>query len=80
MPAEKIFVTGATGFIGERLVRRLVEKQCCVRALSRRDRLPSPPGLDANGGGPRHRGAVELVRGDIADLDSLQALVAGVGK
>ncbi len=72
MPPGKIFVTGATGFLGERLVQRLVERQCRVRALSRQERPPSPPGFDATSGGPWHRDAVELVRGDITDVDSLR--------
>jgi farnesol dehydrogenase len=77
MPPGKIFVTGATGFIGERLVQRLVDKCCRVRALSRREMPPSPPGFDAKKGGPWHRDAVELVRGDIMDIDSLRRGMEG---
>ena len=77
MQEAKIFVTGATGFIGERLVQKLVERRCRVRALTRRAMLPSPPGFDAKSAGPWHRDAVELIRGDIADLDSLRRGMEG---
>jgi farnesol dehydrogenase len=77
MAEGKIFVTGATGFIGERLVQKLAERQCRVRALTRRDLPPSPPGFDAKRGGPWHRNGVELVRGDITDLDSLRRGMEG---
>lgn len=77
MPEGKIFVTGATGFIGERLVQKLVEQGQRVRALTRRERPPTPPGFDAQGGCPWRCDAVELVRGDIADLDSLRRGMEG---
>src|SRR5262245_16997120 len=60
---QKVFVTGASGFIGARLVEALVERGCQVRALSRRD-VAMP-------------GSVELVRGDITDLDSLRRGMEG---
>ncbi len=68
---EKIFVTGATGFIGTRLVQALVERGLRVRALSRRDRVEPPPGFDRSLPGPLDHERVELVRGDILDRDSL---------
>ena len=77
MPEGKIFVTGATGFIGERLVQKLVERRHRVRALTRRDVLPSPPGLDAKQGDPWHCGGMEVVRGDITDQDSLRRGMEG---
>jgi farnesol dehydrogenase len=77
MPTGKVFVTGATGFIGERLVQRLADRGCAVRALSRRDTPPSPPGFDAQKSGPWHRENVELVRGDITDPDSLRRGMEG---
>jgi len=72
--AEPIFVTGATGFIGTRLVQALVQRGEGVRALSRRERLEPPPGTD--GPSPLEHELVELARGDITDRDSL---VRGMG-
>jgi nucleoside-diphosphate-sugar epimerase len=68
---EKIFVTGATGFIGTRLVQALVERGLRVRALSRRDGVAPPPGFGRSQPGPLQHGLVEIVRGDITDRDSL---------
>ena len=59
------FVTGGSGFVGGRLVERLVRDGWSVRALARSDRS-----ADA----VRTRGA-EPVRGDLGDLT---ALVAGM--
>ena len=59
------FVTGGSGFVGGRLIERLVRDDWTVRALARSDRA-----ADA----VRTRGA-EPVRGD---LDDLGALVAGM--
>jgi farnesol dehydrogenase len=73
----KIFVSGATGFIGERLVQKLAERGCAVRALSRRNKPPTPPGFDETGAGPWHRNNVELVPGDITDPDSLRRGMEG---
>ncbi|MGZ8460288.1 MAG: NAD-dependent epimerase/dehydratase family protein, partial [Candidatus Deferrimicrobiaceae bacterium] len=43
--AESVLVTGASGFIGQHLVRRLIERgdrvSCLVRATSRIDELRS---------------------------------------
>ncbi len=69
-PDAKIFVTGATGFIGTRLVEALTERGHPVRALSRRFNPEAPPGSNAKGGPLEHE-LVELVRGDLSDRDSL---------
>lgn len=61
----KILVTGATGKVGSRLVKRLVRRGDQVRALVR-----DPSKLDAAG--------VEAVRGDLLDPPSLAAAVRGV--
>jgi len=68
---EKIFVTGATGFIGTRLIQALVERRLRIRALCRRDRIELPPGSNRSLPGPLENELVELVRGDISDRDSL---------
>ncbi|MFB7510013.1 SDR family oxidoreductase, partial [Streptomyces broussonetiae] len=61
-----ILVTGATGTTGSEVVRQLAARGEKVRALTRdpaRARVPA---------------AVETVRGDYADPDSLAAAMAGV--
>jgi farnesol dehydrogenase len=68
---EKVLVTGATGFIGMRLVQALVDRGCRVRALSRRTDPTVPRGIDGIGAGLWRHDAVELVRGDIIDRQSL---------
>lgn len=57
VPVMKIFLTGATGFIGGHLAQRLVESghtlRCLVRPTARRARL--------------ERLGAELVTGDVTD-------------
>ena len=60
-----ILVTGATGFIGGRLVRRLASAGLPVRAMARRADAQVPDG-------------VELVVGDLIDAASLQRACEGV--
>lgn len=64
-----VLVTGASGFIGSNVVRRLVETgrfvRCLVRATSRADRLD---GLD-----------VERVTGDIRDSQAVHFAAEGCG-
>jgi len=74
---DKVFVTGATGFIGTRLVQALVEQGQRVRALSRRDRIDPLPGYRPGEPGPLEHELVEIVRGDITDVDSLQRGMEG---
>lgn len=65
-----ILVTGATGHIGNVLVRKLIEKGEKVRALIWRGEDTTPiVGLD-----------VERVVGDVLDPDSLKAALKGVEK
>ena len=59
-----VLVTGATGFIGRRLVPELVERGMTVRAMTRR-----PDAYDGPG---------EPVGGDVHDADSLIAALKGV--
>ena len=63
-----ILVTGATGFIGRRIVTRLVERGEEVRRLVRPVPNPRASGLPA----------VHFVTGDVTDPDSLRAACDGV--
>lgn len=63
-----VLVTGATGFLGLRLVKSLVERGYQVRALARKTARTT--GLQRLG--------VEICYGDIADLPSLEPAFAGV--
>jgi uncharacterized protein YbjT (DUF2867 family) len=62
MQAAMDLVTGATGYIGSRLLRRLTEEGRAVRALARR-----PEALD-----------VETVRGDLLDGTGLAEALDGI--
>jgi nucleoside-diphosphate-sugar epimerase len=68
MALPLVAVTGATGFIGRRIVRLLVECGYNVRALARR----SPAGELADSSD-----AVSWVLGSLADEQALKALVKG---
>ena len=66
MAAEQLrcLVTGATGYIGGRLVPRLLESGFAVRALARNpDKLAGVP----------WRSRIEVARGDLSDASSLEA-------
>ena len=65
--AEPSFVTGGSGFIGGRLIERLVAEGRPVRALARSDAAASK--VEALG--------AEAVRGDLGDRASLAAGAAG---
>lgn len=65
------FVTGATGFIGTKLIEKLVERGIRVRGLSRREKPQMPLGLDGERMNVFEHPLVELVRGDVTDRDSV---------
>lgn len=62
MTAERILVTGATGFTGSHLCERLSQEGNSVRALVRD--LGRCDGLHGSG--------IELIRGDLRDPQSLE--------
>ncbi len=67
--SETVFVTGGSGFIGGRLIERLVGEGKSVRALARSDAAAAKvAGLGA-----------EPVRGELGDRASLAAGAAGTG-
>lgn len=64
MTAKRVLVTGATGYVGGRLVPRLLEAGYAVRVLVRSpDRLADVPWLDH----------VEVVQADLLDAASLKS-------
>ncbi len=70
MSARRILITGATGFVGANLARRLIERGHDVRCLVRASHRPWR--LRALGG------AVTLHVADLLDKSSLDALLAAV--
>ncbi|MDM4140235.1 MULTISPECIES: DUF2867 domain-containing protein [Mycobacterium] len=70
MPEQvRCLVTGATGYIGGRLVPRLLDDGHRVRALARNpDKLAQVP----------WRQRAEVARGDLGDVDSLSAAFDGI--
>jgi nucleoside-diphosphate-sugar epimerase len=64
---QTAFITGGSGFIGGRLIKRLVADGARVRALARSD--SSAAAVEALG--------AESVRGDLNDADSMQKGAAG---
>jgi dihydroflavonol-4-reductase len=64
----KYLVTGATGLLGNNIVRALVARGACVRVLSRATSDPRPlAGLD-----------VERATGDVCDAASVTAAASGI--
>jgi uncharacterized protein YbjT (DUF2867 family) len=66
--SERVLLTGATGYVGGRLRRRLEERGVALRCLARR-----PEELRA-----RVAESTEVVRGDLLDADTLGPALAGV--
>lgn len=71
-PTKPVFVVGASGYIGGRLVPRLLEGGDRVRCLAR-----SPKKLEDRGWASEPR--IEIVAGDLADTDRLAEQMRGCG-
>jgi UDP-glucose 4-epimerase len=65
---KNVLVTGATGFIGSHLVKRLVTEGAQVSALIMPEFFPGPIAAFSN--------HIKIIKADIANLDSLQAALA----
>lgn len=63
----KVLVTGATGFVGGQLIRRLLTQHSTIRILSRR---PPPPGIASCA-------QIETVLGDLGDPEAVDRAVDG---
>jgi UDP-glucose 4-epimerase len=70
MPDSRILVTGGAGFIGSHLVDALLSRGHAVRVL---DNLST----GKRGNLPLHDPRLELVEGDVADMATLRAALAG---
>ena len=70
MKSDPILVTGATGYVGGRLIPALLEAGYRVRAMARNlDKVGCRPWVSHS--------RVELVQGDVLDLESLKQASAG---
>jgi uncharacterized protein YbjT (DUF2867 family) len=65
---RRVLVTGATGFIGGRLARALVQSGADVRCLAR----------DASRAGELRASGCQVVEGDVTDAESLEGVGEGV--
>src|SRR5205807_4112994 len=64
--APRILLTGATGYVGGRLLRAFLEEGQSVRCLARRpDAIEPQPGVDA-------------VAGDVLDAESVARALEGI--
>lgn len=69
-PNDLILLTGASGYVGGRLMERLLQRGAKVRALARHpERLRLPSGTT---------GTVSSIKGDVLDYDSLLQAMQGV--
>ncbi|MGD9325319.1 MAG: NAD(P)H-binding protein, partial [Desulfobacterales bacterium] len=70
MKSDPILVTGATGYVGGRLIPSLLDAGYRVRAMGRNlDKIGCRPWAGHH--------LVELVQGDVLDLESLKKAASG---
>jgi len=64
----KIFITGATGYIGSHLIKKLIQDKCDITALVRTDRAAQD--LSDQG--------VKVIKGDVTDAVSIEGALSGI--
>lgn len=64
----KIFITGATGYIGSNLIKKLIQDKCDIKALVRNDLAAKE--LSDQG--------IKIIKGDITDADSIEGALSGI--
>jgi nucleoside-diphosphate-sugar epimerase len=74
---SNVFVTGASGFIGTRLVAELLRQGHVVHAIVRRGQIDLPPGFTAGELPDFNQPNLRLFAGDITDLESLRRGMVG---
>ncbi len=74
--SSKIFMTGATGFIGTTLVRQLLQDGYSIRCISRSE-PKYPPGLGCTPENLWQHPNFERFPGDINDIDSIRHVMKG---
>lgn len=77
MDVSRIFVTGATGHIGTKLVEKLLARGHFVRGMGRREKPTLPPGEIVTAAQTWEHPNFEFFRGDILDKDAVDRGVSG---
>ncbi|MDO4551395.1 MAG: SDR family oxidoreductase [Planctomycetia bacterium] len=75
--SKRIFVTGATGHIGTKLIEKLLARGFLVRGMGRRETLDYPPGNLVRPEQLWQHPNFEYHRGDILDKESVEQGVSG---
>lgn len=69
---RRYFVTGASGYIGSKLVEILLERGDFVRGLSRRTRPEIPPGYEKSANLLWNHPHFEYLPGDVTDIEAIR--------
>ena len=77
IPPKRLFVTGATGFIGSVLTRKLLARGCEVVGMNRSATLTVPPGFDGDTSELWDNPRFIHKQGDILNQDDLRRAMQG---